>query len=152
MLWAGLPLSMNIARYRSGWWRDRKERQLHAVDSRLDWIIENCLGLPAFVGLRPSHTLNVLRILEEAVTNTVKHAGANAVEVRLCRAMSEQGGEVGRIIVSDDGRGGAQINRSGRGLQNMERRAAALGARLFITSGNPGTRLKLDIPVALREI
>jgi len=133
-------------------WRDRKERQLHAVDIRLDWIIENREGLPTFVGLRPSHKLNVLRILEEAITNIVKHAGAHAVEVRLGKATNEQGEEVGRIVVLDDGRGDAQINRSGRGLQNMERRAATLGARLLISSENPGTRLQLDIPVALPEI
>ncbi len=133
-------------------WRDRAERQLRAFDIRLEWVIENREGLPTFVGLRPSHALNVLRILEEAVTNVVKHAEARTVEVRLGRFRRDDGVEFGRIVIADDGKGGALSGGAGRGLQNIERRAAALNARLNIQSGDAGTRLQLDIPVALPEI
>ena len=133
-------------------WRDRIERQLHASDIRLDWTIENREGLPTFIGLRPSHTLNVLRILEEAVTNIIKHAEARSVEVRLGKAVEACGKEIGRIVVTDDGKGGLQSKGSGRGLQNMERRAAALGAAFLVESGSAGTRLQLDIPVVLPDI
>lgn len=133
-------------------WRDRIERQLRASDIRLDWTIEHREGLPTFIGLRPSHTLNVLRILEEAVTNTVKHADARSVEVQLGKAVDAFGKDIGRIVVSDDGRGGLHSNGSGRGFQNMERRAAALGAQLLIESNSAGTRLQLDIPIVLPEI
>ncbi|OKI24201.1 hypothetical protein A6A07_04695 [Streptomyces sp. CB03911] len=71
------------------------------------------------------------RIVQEALTNVVKHAGAGAAEVRLTAA-----GEVLEVLVSDDGQGVRQrADRTvsdwsgGRGLVGIRERAAACGGR-----------------------
>ncbi|OYU47518.1 MAG: hypothetical protein CFE31_15655 [Rhizobiales bacterium PAR1] len=130
-------------------WRERAETQLRSLDIRLDWVIENETGLPTFEGLRPLHILNVLRLLDEAITNVIKHSCAQSVELHL-KTVKDQSGEIfGRIILKDDGRGGAVARSSGRGLANMARRAATVTATLAISSDETGTLVQLDIPAIL---
>lgn len=130
-------------------WRERSEAALRGVGMSLRWTADPDAGLPIFQGLRPRHVLNVLRILEEALTNAIKHSGARAVEVCLLTIEDAAGNRLGRIVLADDGQGGAQARGSGRGLANMTRRAEAIGARLTITSDAAGTRVELDIPTDL---
>jgi len=81
-------------------------------------------------------------IVAEALTNVVKHAHAELVEVRAsaCDGML-------RIEVRDDGGGGADAR--GPGLQGLADRAAALGGRLEIESPVAGgTRLTAVLPVS----
>ncbi|WP_126639158.1 sensor histidine kinase [Embleya hyalina] len=71
--------------------------------------------------------LAAYRIVQEALTNTVKHAGASTAEVRL----SWTGDEL-EITVTDDGRGGGEANpagwrRGGDGLIGIRERALACG-------------------------
>ncbi|WP_406199592.1 histidine kinase [Kitasatospora sp. NBC_01560] len=77
------------------------------------------------------------RIVQEALTNTVKHAGASSVEVRVVRT-----GEELTVVVSDDGRGLRQrADRAvsdwsgGRGLVGIRERAAACGG---LAEAGPG--------------
>jgi signal transduction histidine kinase len=65
-----------------------------------------------------SHT--AYRIVQEAVTNTVKHAGATALDVRIRYLASEL-----EIDVSDDGRVAGPPNPTGLGLVGMRERVAA---------------------------
>ncbi|MFJ6383024.1 sensor histidine kinase [Kitasatospora sp. NPDC092039] len=81
------------------------------------------------------------RIVQEALTNTVKHAGADRVAVRVRRV-----GEVLEVVVSDNGRGvPAAAARTvvgwsgGRGLVGIRERAAACGGRAEAGPG-PGGR------------
>lgn len=81
--------------------------------------------------------------LREAVTNTIRHAAANRVDVELVEA----DGAV-ELRIADDGRGG--IGRAGNGLSGMRERLEALGGSLEIESaGGTGTRLRLRIPSAV---
>jgi PAS domain S-box-containing protein len=80
-------------------------------------------------------------IVGEALTNVVKHAHAQRVEVR---ARVREG--MLRIEVRDDGVGGADAQ--GRGLQGLADRASALGGRLEVESPDAGgTRLTAVLPV-----
>jgi signal transduction histidine kinase len=65
------------------------------------------------------------RIVQEALTNALRHAGAATVQVR----MRCEGGQV-TIDVCDDGAGSRPPGGSGQGIRGMHERAAALGGTL----------------------
>ncbi|MFD7164671.1 ATP-binding protein [Streptomyces violascens] len=76
------------------------------------------------------------RIVQEALTNTLRHAGAGRVRVSVCRDE-----EAVRIEVSDNGRPGNRSWRSagsGRGLAGMRERASLLGGTLEAGPGPDG--------------
>lgn len=78
--------------------------------------------------------------VREAITNVIRHAGAQHVEVEM--TSDDQGI---RLTVGDDGRGG--VERFGNGLDGMRERMRALGGTLEIDSGTgAGTRLALWVP------
>jgi two-component system sensor histidine kinase DesK len=80
--------------------------------------------------------------LREAITNVLRHARAETVEVEL--ATADQGA---LLTVVDDGRGGAVV--PGEGLSGMRERLAAVGGTLTIAAGarGGGTRLSLRVPL-----
>ncbi len=86
------------------------------------------------------------RIVQEALTNVVKHAGASHVSVLLTR---KDGGVV--AVVEDDGRGfvaNGSSESDGLGLVGMRERLALLGGRLRVESGaDAGTTLAAEVPV-----
>ena len=78
--------------------------------------------------------------VREAVTNIIRHAGAQRVEIEL---MEDESGL--RLSIADDGRGG--ITRHGNGLLGMKERLGSIRGSVEIDSlpGN-GTRLLLRAP------
>jgi signal transduction histidine kinase len=139
-----------------GAWRERIASQLSAHRIALDWTVLTPQGLPVHPELRPGHVIQVLRLLDEAVTNAVKHAGAGTISVSIQTLVGEAG-EHGRITVADDGRGfagagGGDASPPGRGLANMKRRAERCGALLEIASGPEGTRVTLDLPARFADL
>lgn len=77
--------------------------------------------------------LTVYRIVQEALTNVIRHAHASAVTV----SVDPHAGEV-VVAVDDDGRGAAANDDDGFGLQGMRERAEALGGRLTAGPGTAG--------------
>ncbi|HEY3833375.1 MAG TPA: histidine kinase [Acidimicrobiia bacterium] len=76
----------------------------------------------------------------EGIANSIKHAQATHIDVRL----DESGREL-ELIVVDDGRGGADPK--GSGLRGLEDRVEAAGGRLVVTDNEPnGTRLEAVLP------
>ncbi len=82
-------------------------------------------------------------VIAEALTNVVKHADADKVEVSL-----ELVENALHITVSDDGRGGAHTDGVGLGLPGMRDRLQMLGGALQVTSSAEGTRLDASLPCA----
>jgi signal transduction histidine kinase len=83
----------------------------------------------------------------ESFANTLKHAGAERVVVRITRA----GGRL-HVEISDDGRGfdPAEVDRAG-GLAGLADRLAALGGELEVSAGKGGgTRLRATVPAGER--
>ena len=77
----------------------------------------------------------------EAITNTMKHADATMVSVEV-RVESE----VAVVVVSDDGRGGADL-RAGTGLRGLSERVSSAGGTLVVSDRRPnGTTLEVTIP------
>ncbi|WP_205698764.1 sensor histidine kinase [Conexibacter sp. SYSU D00693] len=69
--------------------------------------------------------LSAYRIVQEALTNTLRHAGATRADVRLHYAP-----EALELEVVDDGRGAAAATRTGRGISGMRERAALVTGTL----------------------
>jgi signal transduction histidine kinase len=85
------------------------------------------------------------RIVQESLTNVVKHARARRVSILLAR----KGGTV-KAVVEDDGRGfdPAAQTCDGYGLVGMRERLALLGGRLEVESGrDAGTTIAAEVPV-----
>ncbi|MGB7481686.1 MAG: ATP-binding protein [Burkholderiaceae bacterium] len=128
-------------------YRDRLASQLKRVGIALDW---SHLRLPDISSVTPTHALNVLRILQEAITNARKHGPATRITVR-----GEAGADGTALLsVENDGAafpgndGGIDV---GAGLANMRRRAAQLGGSLAIEALMSGTRVILTLPTRLPE-
>lgn len=136
-----------------GSWRERAAAQLRPHDIALDWRVSTPQGLPLHPELRPWHVIQVVRILDEAITNAVKHAQAHHIAVTI-ETLDEGEGPCGVISVADDGHGfelagdgqPASVRQSARGLRNMRSRAARCGATLELNSDSSGTRVRLQLP------
>ncbi|MFI5685348.1 sensor histidine kinase [Streptomyces sp. NPDC051636] len=76
--------------------------------------------------LPPGADLAAFRIVQEALTNVIRHSGSRHARVRL-----EHEGGVLRLRIDDDGPAtGADAGGSGNGLAGMRERAAALGGTI----------------------
>lgn len=86
-------------------------------------------GPPALIPapVRPE----ILAVLQESLSNVVRHAAATAVSVRITTL-----GSGVRLIVTDDGCGIGTVRRSS-GLDNMRIRAERLGGSFSTTSNDP---------------
>ncbi len=91
--------------------------------------------------------LVVYRVVQEALTNVVKHAGARSVQVRVADV-----GDTIAIDVQDDGRGLDEAKpNEGFGLVGMRERVESLGGTLTIGPGAAGgTRVTARMPVRRR--
>jgi signal transduction histidine kinase len=102
-----------------------------------------------FTSLPESMAVTSYRLVQEALTNVAKHAGARHVSVILERPASDSAGESIEVIVADDGVGTAPaIPTRGLGLIGMRERVMALQGKLVFTSA-PGQGFELSawIPV-----
>ena len=96
-------------------------------------------------GPGPRPTLQVLRIIQEAVTNAMRHSGAK--QIKLASQLREDG--LIQISVHDNGRGMPEEIKGGRGLASMRSRAEAVGGTLTFDSGVKGTGVHLTFPAPL---
>ena len=140
-----------------GSWRERTAAQLRAHSIGLSWQVLQPEGLPIFPALRPWHVIQIVRLLDEAVTNAIKHAGATRLKVMIDVVPDDAGRAGGLISIEDDGKGfdagtasaGAHERMpTGRGLLNMKKRAEFCGAALTISSGPSGTSVRLSLPAS----
>ncbi|RDI74328.1 GAF domain [Gaiella occulta] len=110
--------------------------------SRLDVQVEARLGDER---LEPELETAVYRIVQEALTNAVKHADAHHVSVVLTRK-----NEMVSVVIEDDGRGfePAAPRGGGLGLLGMRERVELLDGTLSVESApGAGTTLLLGLPI-----
>ncbi len=124
--------------------RERLMRQLKRLGIELDWSISK---LPEVTGVTPAHALNVLRILQEAITNARKHGQATRITLR---AGPNADGKAAVIVVDNEGIPFVRCD-GGSGLNNMRWRAARLGGTVHIETLANGTRVILALPLCLPE-
>ncbi|MEM9085779.1 MAG: ATP-binding protein [Pseudomonadota bacterium] len=116
--------------------RGRLQPRIEDAGFAFEW--ENKLGesVPEFA---PRKTLQLFRIMQEAVTNALRHSGGSRVAITL-----EYEGEAGQwlsVTVRDDGIGVLGPRLGGHGLENMRARAAKEGGSVNFgdpTDGNGG--------------
>jgi signal transduction histidine kinase len=84
------------------------------------------------------------RIVQESLTNVVKHAQARTVSVVLTRKAASV-----VAVVEDDGRGfdPARVREDALGLAGMRERAALVRGRIGIETGAGGTTIVAEVPV-----
>lgn len=93
-------------------------------------------------GLDADLQLALFRIVQEAASNTVRHAGARRFTVRL-RARPGPGGRRVVLAIADDGCGLRASSGAGVGLQGIADRVLSLGGRLRLRACARGTRLQV---------
>ncbi len=120
--------------------RFRLQPRLEAAGVKLLWSVGEA---PPLEWLDQRHALHILRILQEAFANILKHAGAREIAV----AVRVEGDQV-VVRVQDDGRGFDPARSSGgRGLANQRRRAEAIGGVIRWEPSGQGSILALILPV-----
>lgn len=139
------PIERNLAtllatlRYRIG-------PRLTKAGLTVEWDMPE---LPKLEWMDAAAALQILRIVQESITNVVKHARATRLRV----AAAAVGGEV-HVTIADDGAGydAEALARSptGRGLRNLRDRATQLGASIEMRSGSTGTVVSLHLPFERR--
>jgi signal transduction histidine kinase len=105
----------------------------------------------SFSNLPGAVSANLYRIVQEALTNAAKHAGATRVATRL-RMQGVETTEI-ELTIDDDGEPGNAAIKPGMGLLGMRERVAALGGRLTFGAGpGGGSVLRVVIPTAPPQI
>ncbi|WP_345637992.1 sensor histidine kinase [Rugosimonospora acidiphila] len=99
--------------------------------------------------LDPGVELAAYRIVQEALTNSRRHAPGAAVDVELHYADDEL-----RLLVRDNGAGpAAQARTTGHGLLGMRERATAVGGRLYTgRSGTGGFLVEAVLPTGASDL
>ena len=99
--------------------------------------------------LPPAVQIGLYRILQEALTNIVRHSGAKAVSIGFARSATAL-----QVEVTDNGRGfdtqAATVSSSRLGIPGMRERAAILGGTVSFTSTRAGTRILVEIPLTVQ--
>jgi signal transduction histidine kinase len=104
--------------------------------------IELKMDLPRSESLTPIRSEHVLAIVNEALSNIIRHSRAKNVTLSAQKINHDL-----RLTIEDDGIGIPEIVESGYGLRNMRDRARLLGGELVITPKNgKGTIVTLEIP------
>jgi signal transduction histidine kinase len=118
---------------------DLVERSAHAGLTVHKVVEGDVRRLPAAVELA------AFRIVQEAITNVVRHSGAQQADVHL-----DYGADVLSVRVDDAGGAGKRAHtlEPGSGLRGMNERATALGGSLTVgTSPAGGVRIEAVLPV-----
>ncbi|SFP74049.1 Signal transduction histidine kinase [Variovorax sp. OK605] len=125
--------------------RYRLEPRLEGTGVSLRWEVQE---LPALEWLDPSSALHILRIVQESISNILRHT--RATEIRVATSMAGAGVQV---TIEDNGQGfdvqrvTSDPSASGRGLQNQRRRAQAIRGTVNWESKPTGTRFVLWLPL-----
>jgi signal transduction histidine kinase len=138
--------AMRLAGEPSGSLQDVLSRTVHEFSDRFGVRAElDCrTDLPC---LPPRVQAEVLRIVQEALSNVRRHANATVVRVRASVDTDQL-----VVAVRDNGRGfqPAGVGRTAYGLASMRERAALIGGQLSIESApHDGTRVRLVAPLVL---
>lgn len=126
---------------------------LEALHSRVAHVRQRSklalhLDAPHSLDLSPEVEVAAYRIVEEALTNVVKHAHASRCNIRI--SVDDHL----HVEVDDDGVGlhaahASNGNGSGVGMRSMRERAERVGGRFTTYERDPGTRISVELPLEL---
>lgn len=125
-----------------GAYRARIAPKCEAAGIVLDWQIDG----PQTERLSaPTTMLQLCRILQEAISNAIRHGKATHITMRLADLAGRT-----TVTLTDNGRGfdPSTVEGLGRGLTSMRKRAASIGAQLAFADAKPGCRISITLPSA----
>ena len=137
---AGTTLETMLAVFES-----RVRPRVQGAGLEFNWSV----ALEDDVDLPPPTVLQIFRIMQESVTNAIKHSQAKTIAVRVRAHADSQL----VIAITDNGVGLPEEGDEptprpgGHGLSNMRNRAATIGAQLSWQDVAPGTRVTLRVPL-----
>jgi len=125
------------------------DRQAQRAGFKWDLIVD-----PPEMRLKPDLETTCFRLVQEAITNVVRHAQASLVQIELRQHEKEL-----ELIIRDDGVGfdvraaqARSANDPSLGLVGMEERVQIIGGRIEITSSSGdgvGTEIRAHLPLSL---
>jgi len=127
-----------------GMLRMRLSDQLSNASLKLHWKVDD---LPRIDNFGPANVLNTMRIIQEAITNAIKHSGAKNLTISTSEITGNDNQQYARIEVADDGSGiCGDVRPEGRGLLNMQKRADLIEGKLTVLN-ETGTTIRLELPI-----
>ncbi|MEQ1439863.1 ATP-binding protein [Fontimonas sp. SYSU GA230001] len=120
--------------------RDEMEQRLEAFNVELGWRQDPATPDVAVVG---ASALNLFRIMREAVTNAIRHAGASTIAVNIaCRERQLV------FEIANDRPGPRRPTPAGSGTLGMQERAASLGGSVrWLNESSGGVKVVLEVPL-----
>jgi two-component system sensor histidine kinase UhpB len=124
----------------------------HWRETHPDVLIETLIS-PTLGGRGEMAELTIYRIIQEALTNVFRHAGATRVDIRVepARRTDPLEAEAIRVSVRDNGSGLPTDHRQGFGLIGMRERVLALGGTMTVASSNQGVTVEALVPCGMRQ-
>ena len=96
--------------------------------------------------LPPTVELTLFRVVQEAVTNAIRHSGTERIVVHLAKDAKEV-----RLAIQDFGRGlpqhPASLFNAGVGIGSMKERLFLVGGKLNVDSGEQGVTVRATVPI-----
>jgi two-component system sensor histidine kinase UhpB len=102
---------------------------------------------PSLGALDETTELTIYRVVQEALTNVFRHAGATSVRVSIAPLNSDAARQTIRVEVRDNGSGLPADYKTGLGTIGMRERVAALGGRVSLNSTPEGLLIEALVPV-----
>lgn len=125
--------------------RERIHPRVEAAGIGFDWA-NNYKG--EFPDYGPREILQIFRILQEAVANSLRHSNGDRIAIMIAHGAQP---DTLRIQVADNGVWKEGTSPNGRGLSNLRTRARAVGGDIDIQGGPDGTVVTLILPLQARN-
>lgn len=127
-----------------GMFRTRIGASLEACNITLEWRVDELPELPDF---GPEKSLNLLRLLQEAVSNCIKHSNASILKLSAYVQIDQDSFPFIVVELQDNGKGfSTDVRSKGNGLLNMSHRAKKIKADMNVVSNERGTCIKISLP------
>lgn len=111
--------------------------RLESLKSKIPLAIEIQNNIKENPSLKSTELLNLFRIIQESIQNTLKYAEATSILISIDESQNQIG-----ITIKDNGKGIQSENTSGNGLRNMRYRCEQIGGVFELnTSENEGTSI-----------
>ncbi|WP_158971852.1 sensor histidine kinase [Paraglaciecola sp. L3A3] len=121
------------------------QENLHNASIKLNWDMNT---IPEVKSTTPSKNIHILRIVQECITNAIKHAKCSELTLRVFSKRLVDNNYLIIIEIEDNGCGFIvnELEKNGaRGLKNLKYRAQEINSSLMFESTSKGTKIRLEI-------
>nr|WP_297350113.1 histidine kinase [uncultured Glaciecola sp.] len=121
--------------------RERCVAPLHYLGVEIEW---DFIDLPEIEYLDSEQVLSILRFIQEALTNSMRHGKAKRIEIYASVTVSD----MAKISVINSGGEALGCYKEGHGIRNMRKRAESLRGQFNIDVLSDGAVVELLFPVS----